>query len=64
MVVWSIEVLARKNAEAEETEKMIPALLDPLRFLASERELYIQRLRHGLAQYYLRNYIEDKDENK
>ena len=59
-----LEVLARKNAEAEETEKMIPALLAPLRFLASERELYIQRLRHGLAQYYLRNYIEDKDENK
>ena len=63
-VYKKLESLAAKNAGAEETEKMIPALLKPLRFLVSERETYIQRLRFGLAQYYHRKYLEKEDENK
>jgi len=58
------ESLAAVSAEAEATEKMIPTLLKSLRFLASERESYTQRLHYGLAQYYLRNYIEEKEETK
>jgi len=51
-----LEHLGKKEAGPESTEKMIPALLDSLRFLASERELYTTRLRFGLATYYTRHY--------
>lgn len=59
-----LEALSAKKAEAEETEKLIPALLSSLRFRTSESEIYTQRLSHGLKEYYLRNYIEEKTENK
>ena len=55
-----LEALAAEKADAEETEKLIPALLEPLRFLVSETETFEQRLRYGLKEYYLRNYSEDK----
>lgn len=50
--------LAAKNAPVEKTESLIPSLLSPLRFLASERDAYTQRLRYGLQEYYL-NLIND-----
>lgn len=50
--------MAAKNASPAETSKLIPDLLAPLRFLASEREAYIQRLRYGLEEYYLRHYLQ------
>ena len=49
-----LEALATKNAKVEATEKMIPGLLEPLRFLASERDFFTQRLRYGLREYYIR----------
>ena len=49
------------QVEAEETVEMIPEILDPLRFLASEKEIYTQRLRYGLKEYYLRNYKNDEE---
>jgi len=52
-----LEHLAKKGAGIESTEKMIPALLDPLRFLAAERELFTARLRYGLAAYYTKHYL-------
>ncbi len=52
-----LEALAAKNATVEETEKIIPELLSSLRFLASEKEFFTQRLRYGLKEYYLRHYI-------
>ena len=57
-----IDALAKKNADPEATEKLIPALLSPLRFLASERDAYTQRLRYGLAEYYTRQYLTEKTE--
>ena len=52
-----LEALAAKNAEVEATEKIIPELLSSLRFLASEKEFFTQRLRYGLKEYYLRHYL-------
>ena len=52
-----LEALARKEADAQKTDRMIPALLESMRFLASERELFTARLRYGLAEYYTRQYL-------
>lgn len=54
--------LASKNADVEEIETLIPALLEPLRFLASESKMFEQRLRYGLTQYYIQHYLTEKDE--
>ncbi len=55
--------LAAKNAPPEKTETLISALLSPLRFLASDREAYTQRLRYGLQEYYLNRLITDQGES-
>ncbi len=55
----ALEKLAQRGADVTATEKLIPKLLEPLRFLASERELFTHRLRHGLAAYYTRHYLSD-----
>lgn len=52
-----LEHLAKKGEDAASTAKMIPALLDPLRFLAAERDLFTARLRYGLAAYYTKHYL-------
>lgn len=67
-ILTGMQHLDRKEAEPAATAKMIPALLDPLRFLASERELFSNRLLYGLSTYYIRNYFnkrqaEDEEEN-
>jgi hypothetical protein len=54
--------LLAKNAPVEKTESLIPSLLSPLRFLASEREAYTQRLRYGLQEYYTDHLITDLGE--
>lgn len=59
-----LEELGKKNAASEETEKMIPALLDPLRFLASEKETYTQRLLYGLKRYYTNHYLQEAKESE
>jgi len=59
-----LKKLGKKNAEAEETEKMIPALLKPLRFLASDKEAYTQRLIYGLKTYYTNHYLQEPEENE
>ena len=56
-----LEALAKKDAEVEKTEKIIPDLLSPLRFLASEREIFTQRLRYGLKEYYLHHYKNEEE---
>ncbi len=63
-ILTGMQHLDKKSAEPAATEKMIPALLDPLRFLASERELFTSRLRYGLSAYYIRHYFSkvEKDE--
>ncbi len=59
----NLEKLASQNAEVEDTEKIIPKLLAPLRFLVSEKEIFTKRLLYGLKEYYLRNYNNPESEN-
>jgi cyclase len=56
-----LEHLAKKESEPAATTKMIPALLDGLRFPAADRELFSHRLRHGLAAYYTRHYLNENE---
>ncbi|MBT3336543.1 MAG: MBL fold metallo-hydrolase [Anaerolineae bacterium] len=59
-----LESLAAKGAAPEDTAKIIPALLAPFRFLASEREAYTQRLRYGLQKYYILHYIPELSDDE
>jgi cyclase len=52
----SLERLAKRNAPAEATEDLIPALLSNLNFHANRYEQYFQRLSTGLFHYYTRHY--------
>lgn len=51
-----MERLAKRNAPPEATEDLIPALLADFSFPAERHEIYWQRLRYGLYQYYARHY--------
>jgi glyoxylase-like metal-dependent hydrolase (beta-lactamase superfamily II) len=55
-IIRAVEKLADKEAPPEATEKLVPPLLRGLNFANKWQDLYAQRLRHGLYQYYLKNY--------
>ena len=52
-----LERLANRDADPDETEKLLPSLLSDLNFTPNWHELYEQRLRHGLRAYYQRVYM-------
>lgn len=54
----------RRNADPSATAKLIPKLLESLRFLASERELFSTRLHYGLETYFTRHYITKPEETE
>jgi glyoxylase-like metal-dependent hydrolase (beta-lactamase superfamily II) len=55
-VLKGMEKFARRNNSSEITEGMIPDILSNLSFSPHLEDQYIQRLRHGLSQYYMRRY--------
>lgn len=55
-VLKGMERLAKRNAVSVSTENLISGLLGGLKFSPHLEEQYIQRLRHGLNQYYTRRY--------
>ena len=55
-VMKGIEKLAKRNAAPEETEGLIPSLLADFSFDSQMQQIYAQRLRYGLHQYYARRY--------
>lgn len=54
--VKGIEKLVKRNAGPEATEGLIPPLLELYTFEKEWTEIYTQRLRYGLYQYYARHY--------
>jgi glyoxylase-like metal-dependent hydrolase (beta-lactamase superfamily II) len=52
-----LERLANRDADPDETEKLLPSLLSDLNFASNWHELYEQRLRHGLRAYYQKVYM-------
>ncbi len=59
-----LEKLAAKGAAPEDTAKIIPSLLSPLRFLAADRDAYTLRLHYGLEEYYKRHYLPEPSEEE
>ena len=55
-VLKGMEKFARSNNSSEITESLIPDILTNLSFSLHVEDQYIQRLRHGLSQYYMRRY--------
>jgi glyoxylase-like metal-dependent hydrolase (beta-lactamase superfamily II) len=51
-----IEKTARLHADAEDIEAIAPAILSNLKYPQQFDEQFIQRLRHGLSQYYLLHF--------
>lgn len=51
-----MEKFAKQNNSSEITESLIPDILSPLSFPPHLEDQYVQRLRHGLSQYYMRRY--------
>ncbi len=55
-VLRGMEKFARHNNSSEITESLIPDILADLTYSTHLDEQYVQRLRHGLSQYYMRRY--------
>ena len=51
-----LERLVKKNAAPEDSEKLLPAILSKYAISSDLKERYVQRLRHGLYQNFLRRY--------
>jgi len=58
-----IDKLASRKASTEDVKDQADKFLDDFNFLKRDREFFLQRLQHGLSQYYLRNYFPRLDEN-
>jgi len=58
-----IDKLASRKASAEDIKDQAEKFLDDFNFLKRDREFFLQRLQHGLSQYYLKNYFPRMDEN-
>ncbi|NQS91587.1 MAG: MBL fold metallo-hydrolase [Chloroflexi bacterium] len=58
-----IDKLASRRASAEDIRDQAEKFMDEFSFLKRDREFFLQRLQHGLSQYYLRNYFPHVDEN-
>jgi cyclase len=55
-IIKEIERLVKRSAAPEATEGLISSLLSEYTFDEQWKDLYTQRLRHGLYQYYARHY--------
>jgi glyoxylase-like metal-dependent hydrolase (beta-lactamase superfamily II) len=55
-ILKGMERLAKRSASSNQTEALIEGLLASVTIPSEKREQYIQRLRHGLYQYYNRRY--------
>lgn len=57
-----LERYHKRDAPPEEIEKTIPNLLSRIDFPLEHEEQYVQRLKHGLKNYYIINYLPPKNE--
>jgi cyclase len=55
-VTKGVEKLVKRNAGPEATEQLIPSILSEYSFDKGWTEIYTQRLRYGLYQYYAHHY--------
>lgn len=57
LVLRRMKKYSENEAPIEAMEELVEPLLEEVEFPGEKEELYRQRLRYGLKQYYLRNYI-------
>jgi glyoxylase-like metal-dependent hydrolase (beta-lactamase superfamily II) len=55
-ILKGMERLAKRNAQVDAVEDLIPGLLNDLTYAPELQDTYFQRYRHGLFQYYARRY--------
>jgi glyoxylase-like metal-dependent hydrolase (beta-lactamase superfamily II) len=58
-----IEKLANRRVPVDDVSDLAGKFMDEFSFLKRDREFFLQRLRHGLSQYYVRNYFPQTDDN-
>jgi glyoxylase-like metal-dependent hydrolase (beta-lactamase superfamily II) len=58
-----LDKFASRRASVEDVSNFAVKFLDDFRFLKRDREFFLQRLQHGLSQYYIRNYFPNIDDN-
>ena len=51
-----METLVKRESSPSDTQKMIPSILSKFHFPPKYQSHYVQRLQHGLHQYFLKNY--------
>ncbi|MCJ7716443.1 MAG: MBL fold metallo-hydrolase [Anaerolineales bacterium] len=57
-----IDKLASRRASAEDIRGQAEKFMDEFTFQKRDKEFFLQRLQHGLSQYYLRNYFPQIDD--
>ncbi len=58
-----IEKLASRKASVEDVTELAEKFMDEFSFLKRDRDFFLQRLQHGLSQYYVKNYLPKTDDN-
>ena len=58
-----IDKLANRRVAVEDVSALADKFMDEFTFLKRDRDFFLQRLKHGLSQYYLRNYFPSVDED-
>lgn len=60
LILRRMKKYSDQESPAEELEDLIDPLLEDIDMPSNKEELYRQRLRYGLKQYYLKNYLRKK----
>ncbi len=55
-IMQGLDVVDKQEDPVQAIEGLIPSLLEDFNFPTEQEEIYVQRFRHGLAQYYMRRY--------
>ena len=63
-VATRMSTLAKRNAQPDETQNMIPALLEKISYPAEMEDFFSKRLEYGLAQYYKRKYVKTNSDDE
>ncbi|MCK4820469.1 hypothetical protein KA005_32190, partial [bacterium] len=58
-----LDKLASRRAAVEDVSALAAKFLDDYSFLKRDREFFLQRMQHGLSQYYIKNYFPQIGDN-
>jgi glyoxylase-like metal-dependent hydrolase (beta-lactamase superfamily II) len=58
-----VDKFASREASVEDVRDLAEKYLDDFSFLKRDRAFFLQRLQHGLSQYYTHNYFPQAEEN-